>query len=55
MNAPQILLIAWYALGLGILTAKHGQPKEGKHSFWTGLAGLMIVFGLLWWGGFFSG
>lgn len=53
-EAPQIILCSLYLLSLGVNLAKHGQPKNGKESFWTALIGVIVVFTLLVWGGFFS-
>jgi LPXTG-motif cell wall-anchored protein len=53
-GAPQIILCVLYCLSLGVNLAKHGQPKTGKESFWTGLIAIIIVVTLLIWGGFFS-
>ena len=54
MNAPQITIIALYALSLGMTLAQHGKPKTGTHSFWVALIGTAINFGILYWGGFFN-
>lgn len=52
---PQGIYLALAFMGLGITAAKHGNPKEGKHDFWSiGLATLLSL-SLLWWGGFFAG
>ena len=51
----QIRLISLYFISLGMAWEKHGQAKEGTHSWWTALIALVIQMGLLWWGGFFEG
>ena len=50
----QILLCALYAISLGVCLAKHGEPKTGKYSFWTGLISVGLEMTLLILGGFFS-
>ena len=53
IGIPQIILIAWYVLSLGVTLAKHGEPRDGKYNFLTNLIITAIVFLILWWGGFF--
>ena len=53
MGAPQMILVVFYALGLGIAVSQHGKPKEGKTNAVYSLIGTAIVVGLLIWGGFF--
>jgi hypothetical protein len=55
MSAPALIYLALVILGLGIVLAKDGEPKTGKHSFWWQLVGTAIPCGLLYWGGFFAG
>ena len=55
MHAPQIIVIIWLCLGLGITLSKHGEPKEGKESFWRDASVTVILMSLLYWGGFFGG
>ena len=50
----RIIFMAWLALGLGVLLAKHGERKEGYYSFWIGLISSVIQVVLLWGGGFFD-
>lgn len=54
MKAPQIIIIVLYALSLGVHMAKHGEPKDGKYNFVSSLITCAIIFGCLWWGGFFA-
>lgn len=54
MRAPQIIWLTINLLGLGISLAKHGEPKEGKYSFWWTLLSLLINVALLYWGSFFG-
>lgn len=53
MNAPQITLLVLFALGLGVTTAKHGEPR-GKYNIWAFLISAAVELGILFWGGFFS-
>jgi uncharacterized membrane protein YfbV (UPF0208 family) len=52
MTAPQVAMIALFALDLGISLAKHGETKTGKHSIWTSLFATALMALGLWWGGF---
>jgi hypothetical protein len=52
MNAPQIILIVWLSLSLGINMAWHGETAE-RNGFITFARGVLLV-GLLYWGGFFA-
>lgn len=54
MKAPQIIMIVMQVLGTGVYLAKHGEPREGTYNFWTALLSDAIVFGCLYWGGFFG-
>ena len=54
MGAPQIVMIVWLAIAVGIGIADHGKPKEGETSAWVSLIGSLIIAAILWWGGFFS-
>lgn len=51
---PQIILLVLTMLGLGINLVRHGQPKEGVESFWVFFSSSIILFSLLYWGGFFN-
>lgn len=54
MGTPQIILIVWFAMSLGISLCQHGKPKEGKINCFYSLIFLVMETGLLVWGGFFS-
>lgn len=54
MGAPQIIIIAIYALSVGIDIAKHGEPKTGRYNAAASLIGSAIGLSLLYWGGFFN-
>jgi hypothetical protein len=51
---PEAIYLALTFLGLGLILAKDGQPKEGTYSFPITLCSIILVIVLLWWGGFFS-
>ncbi len=54
MGVCQIILTALYMMALGLYLAKDGKPKEGNYSFFEALITTIIVFVLLWKGGFYS-
>lgn len=55
MNTPQWILVGLYALNLIVYAAHDGELKEPqKYNFAAQLVGTAILFGLLYWGGFFS-
>jgi LPXTG-motif cell wall-anchored protein len=54
MNGAQVTLIVLWALSVGISAAKHDQPKTGKESVWIALAGVVVMIGITWWGGFWE-
>lgn len=54
MGWPQIFMIAWFALALGVKLSKHGEPMKGNHSFGYALIAVAIEGTVLWFGGFFG-
>ncbi len=50
----QLIYIVLAVLGLGITLAKHGEPKTGEHNILVTLINAILVFALLYWGGFFD-
>lgn len=54
MGICEIIVTALYMMSLGLYLAKDGEPKEGKYSFWEALISTIIMFVLLWKGGFYS-
>lgn len=54
MHAPQIMMIALYALGTGTTLAKHGSPETGSHNVFVTIAATALSAGILWWGGFWG-
>jgi hypothetical protein len=55
MNAPQLIWLGWSGVCLGFALAKHGQPRDDRHSFWYSATATGIGIYVLWWGGFFAG
>lgn len=53
MGVPEILLIGLILLSLGNAAARHGQQRP-RWNFPADLLANLILFGLLFWGGFFS-
>ena len=51
---PQLIYIALSLISLGIILAKHGEVKDGKHNFFTSLLLTVLVYWLLYEGGFFN-
>ena len=49
---PQIIMIAWMCLNLGIVIAYHGKPTDGKYSIWVSMISLLAECVLLYYGGF---
>lgn len=54
MKIPVIILLVLWSINLLIMANKHGQKREGKHSFWVALIGVAIQSGLLYWAGLFD-
>lgn len=51
---PQIIMILFIGLGVGIAIVEHGKPKTGNNNVWLSLISTAILLGLLIWGGFFN-
>ena len=49
-----IILLTLNVLGLGIVLAKHGEPKEGNYNFWTTLIVTIITITLYYYAGLFD-
>ncbi|ENY8698221.1 hypothetical protein J4G23_00615 [Clostridioides difficile] len=54
LGIPQILVIIIYFMQLGVSLANNGKVKEMKISFGVSTISKLVIFGLLYWGGFFS-
>lgn len=50
----QIIILMTQMLSLGIIMARHGEPKEGKENAWHTLIAIMLLQALLYWGGFYD-
>ncbi|MDQ1921675.1 hypothetical protein [Massilia pseudoviolaceinigra] len=55
MTAPQVIIVALSAMGVGLALAQNGQQRTGKHSFALTSVAAAIHLAVLYWGGFFSG
>lgn len=50
---PQIIFISLAILELGLFMAKHGDRRE-NYNFFVKIFDALIMFALLYWGGFFD-
>lgn len=55
LHWPQFTWLALTLVGVGIGLQQHGEPKTGTCNGWTSVVGFVLVFFLLYAGGFFSG
>lgn len=53
MSTPALIYLALTLLGLGVVLAKHGQPRP-DYNIGVTLVNTAISIGLLYWGGFFA-
>jgi hypothetical protein len=51
---PQIILICLYLFGLFKSAHVHGKEKSGKNNFFIDFITVLLMFALLYWGGFFN-
>ncbi len=49
-----IILLVINILELGIVLAKHGEPKEGNYNFWVELTAAIILMVLYYYAGLFD-
>lgn len=54
MGVPQVILLMILGAGIGVGLIKHGEPRQGNHSFPVAVAAVVIECALLYWGGFFG-
>ena len=54
MHIPQVLILMLFALDIGCVLAKHGEPKTDKHNVFITAISHAILVALLIWGGFFD-
>ena len=50
---PQGIYLVLLLLSLGLVLAKHGEPRE-PYNIWVTLFGTALTLALLYWGGFFG-
>ena len=56
MNVPQLIILALGMIGLGINITRHGETKkESKYNGWVHLIAKAILWGILYYGGFWNG
>jgi hypothetical protein len=51
---PQVIFLMLTAIGLWIELDKHGKVKTGRHNIFSTLIAEVLIYSLLWWGGFFG-
>lgn len=51
---PQIIYLILAGFGFALSIMMHGKPRK-PHNAYSDLVAALISFGLLYWGGFFSG
>lgn len=54
MHWPQITMIVFAGISLGVSASQHGKPKDDVHSIWWTLIALGLEFWILSEGGFFG-
>jgi hypothetical protein len=51
---PQILMLLLLAFSAGISVTNAGKPNTGTHKVLPDIVGLLLLLGLMAWGGFFD-
>jgi len=51
---PQIIMIALFAMGLGVNISKHGQQKDQRYNGFTHVVFIIINSIILYYGGFWN-
>jgi hypothetical protein len=54
LHWPQIFMLAWYALGMGLAIRDHGRIDPKPENAWHQFIALAIVIVVLYFGGFWS-
>ena len=54
LGIPQMIYLFLTFLALGISMAKHGEIKTEKENFFTTLLVIILLNGLMYWGGFYK-
>ena len=50
----QLIYLALGLISLGMEFSKHGQEKKGKHNGWVSFLTVVILWTILYYGGFWS-
>ncbi len=53
MGTAQIVLIVIASINMLLSANEHGRPRK-NHNFWTDFIGVVLLFSILIWGGFFE-
>ena len=53
LGIPQVIMIVILSAGLGLSLAKHGEPYDSNHNFFTSLIVTIVEVLILYYGGFF--
>lgn len=51
---PQIILLILFSISLYESIKEHGLEKVGRGNAWDVIVGIIVINGLLWWGGFWA-
>ena len=54
---PQVIYVGLTLFSLGIAVEKHGTLRSAansRHDAWENVVSILIVYPILWWGGFFG-
>jgi hypothetical protein len=54
MHIPQVLILLLIALDIGVVLAKHDQPRTDKYNVFVTAISHAIMVAILIWGGFFD-
>ena len=52
MTAPQIIMAGYLTLSMIYFAVNHGEPRTGTWHIGVGWITCAVIFGVLWWGGF---
>jgi len=53
LGIHQMIVMGITILSLGIEIQRHGTPKDGNNNAWIHVIANILMYTLLWWGGFF--
>lgn len=54
LGIPQIIYLALSLVSVGIAITVHGEPKTGNHDALVTIISTVMMYTLLYWGGFFG-